>query len=206
MLEVDWHPLLYFHVRLCCVVPYTCVPASQQDAVCHFSEAPYRTLHCSTHCRVKVKCVCTASRFRGQRWGQSLDSATSRCRTVVCWSPRSGHPVSLFKWATGESVHDVIRWRCIQTGPDRYPQGAGIAQCVERRTEKPGAILTRVRVPRFSFSFPVSAFSADSLTVSAQPPCAIACINICADVNNPKHWQPYHCLDTRKHAHTGSNG
>ena len=100
----------------------------------------------------------------------------------------------------------VIRWRCIQTGPDRYPQGAGIAQCVERRTEKPGAILTRVRVPRFSFSFPESAFSADSLTMCAQPPCAIACINICADVNNPKHWQPYHCLDTRKHAYTGSNG
>ena len=38
-----------------------------------------------------------------------------------------------------------------------------------------------------------------SLTVSVQPPCAIACINICAHVKNPKHWQPYHCLDERKY-------
>ena len=35
--------------------------------------------------------------------------------------------------------------------------------------------------------FPQSAFSADSLTVSAQPPCATACINICEHVKNPKH-------------------
>ena len=36
------------------------------------------------------------------------------------------------------------------------------------------------------------------LTVSVQPPCAIARINICAHVKNPKHWQPYHCLDLGK--------
>ena len=29
------------------------------------------------------------------------------------------------------------------------------------------------------------------LRVSVQPPCAIACINICARVKDPKHWQPY---------------
>jgi len=57
--------------------------------------------------------------------------------------------------------------------------------------------------------FPQSAFSAHSLTVSAQPPCATACINICVStlkipnicvhVKTPTHWQPYHCLDTRKY-------
>ena len=46
-----------------------------------------------------------------------------------------------------------------------------------------GAILTRVRVPGATRDcLPESAFSADSLTVSVQPPCAIACINICAHV------------------------
>ena len=29
------------------------------------------------------------------------------------------------------------------------------------------------------------------------PPCAVACTNICAHVKNLKHWQSYHCLDTR---------
>ena len=48
-------------------------------------------------------------------------------------------------------------------------------------------------------SLTVSTFSADSLTVSVQPPCAITCINSCVHVKNPKHWQPYHCLDTRKY-------
>ena len=33
----------------------------------------------------------------------------------------------------------------------------------------------------------------DSLTVLAQSPCAIACINVCTRVKNPKHWQPHHC-------------
>ena len=35
----------------------------------------------------------------------------------------------------------------MQTGTDRYSEGAAIAQWVERPTEKPGAVLTRVRVP-----------------------------------------------------------
>ena len=45
---------------------------------------------------------------------------------------------------------------------------------------------------RLGIFLPELAFSAVSpLTVSVQPPCAIACINICAHVKNPKHWQPY---------------
>ena len=47
---------------------------------------------------------------------------------------------------------------------------------------------------------PQSNSSADCLTVPVQPQCAIACINICVHVKknkNKKHWQPYHCLDTK---------
>ena len=78
--------------------------------------------------------------------------------------------------------------------------GAGIAQLVQRPTEKTGPVLTRVRVPGAAKVFvPESTFRFQCLTLSVQPPCAIAGINICVHVKNPKHWQPYHCLDTRKY-------
>ena len=77
--------------------------------------------------------------------------------------------------------------------------GAGIAQLVERLTEKLGAILTRVRVPGAAreFSPRVSFRCRLSYGVRAAPLCAIACINICVHVKNLKHGQPYHCLDTQ---------
>ena len=74
--------------------------------------------------------------------------------------------------------------------------GTGIAQLVEFLTEKPDAILTWVWV--LSVARDLSP-SADSPAMSIEPPCAIACIDICAHVNNPRHWQPYPSLDTRKH-------
>ena len=73
---------------------------------------------------------------------------------------------------------------------------------VECSTEKPDAILTRVRVPGAAtdlspgVNFPGNV---DSRTVSAHPLCAVARINIGAHVKSPKHWQPYQCLDTRKY-------
>ena len=71
------------------------------------------------------------------------------------------------------------------------PVRDGIAQLVEHQTEKPGAILMKVQFPGAARDFLAdSAFSADCLTVSVQPPCAITCLNICAHVENPKHWQP----------------
>ena len=83
--------------------------------------------------------------------------------------------------------------------------GAAIAQLVERQTDKAGAILiwggfeSPVRQGMF---LPQSASSADFLTLSVPPPCAIACIYTCAVVKNPKHWQPYRYLDTGKyHTH-----
>ena len=67
--------------------------------------------------------------------------------------------------------------------------GSGIAQLVERPAEKTGKV----------FLLPESTFSFQCLTLSVQPPCAIAGINICVHVKNPKHWQPYLCLNTRKY-------
>ena len=62
-----------------------------------------------------------------------------------------------------------------------YRQGAETVQLVERPTEKPSTILTRVRVPGATRDFlKKSTSSADSLTVFVQPRCAIACINSCA--------------------------
>ena len=85
--------------------------------------------------------------------------------------------------------------------------GARIAQLVESPTEKSWCNTGSGSSPRwvkgfFIFFNPQSASSADSLTVSLQPLCAIACIDIHAHVKNTRHWQPCHCLDTRKcHTH-----
>ena len=67
---------------------------------------------------------------------------------------------------------------------------AGIAQLVECLTEKPGAILTWVRVPSTAKDFLPGQFSVHSLMMSVLPARATACINICMHVKNPKHWQP----------------
>ena len=85
-------------------------------------------------------------------------------------------------------------------------RSGGIAQRVDHPTGKPGAILMcRFESQVWQGTFlPEPASSADSLMVSAQPPCAIACINICAHVKNLKHWQPYHCLDRQKYCTHGS--
>ena len=37
--------------------------------------------------------------------------------------------------------------------------------------------------------------SVQTRTLFLHPSCAIAYIKICAHVENPKYWQPYHCLD-----------
>ena len=51
---------------------------------------------------------------------------------------------------------------------------------------------------------PESTSSADSLAVSIQPSCAVACINIRVHVKDPQFWQPYHWLDTEiLHTHMG---
>ena len=62
--------------------------------------------------------------------------------------------------------------------------GAWIAQLVECPTEKPGAILTQVRVPGATRDFSPSVNFQCRLTVSIQPPCSLTRINICEHVTN----------------------
>ena len=67
-------------------------------------------------------------------------------------------------------------------------RGAGVAQLVESPTEKPGAILTRIRVPGAARdSSPRVSFQCRLSYGVRTAPCAIACINIYAHVKNPKH-------------------
>ena len=49
------------------------------------------------------------------------------------------------------------------------------------------------------FFFAPSQLSVQTLTVSVQLQCAIACISSCAHFKHPKLWQPYNCLDTQKY-------
>ena len=77
---------------------------------------------------------------------------------------------------------------------------AGMTLLVLCLTEKPGAILMQVRVPGVARDFsPRVNFQCIPVIVSMQPSCAMACMKICVHVKNPKHWQPYYCLDTRKY-------
>ena len=61
---------------------------------------------------------------------------------------------------------------------------AGIAHLVQRLTERckiDAGLSPPVRKGTFS----------QSLTVTVQPPCAIACIKICGYVKNPKDWYTF---------------
>ena len=74
---------------------------------------------------------------------------------------------------------------------------AKIAQLVEHPTEKLGIMLMQIWVldaPR-DFSPRVSV-QCRHFCCLYSPLCAVACIDICVHVKNPKHWQPYHFLDT----------
>ena len=88
---------------------------------------------------------------------------------------------------------------------------AGMAQLVQHPTEKPGAILTRVRIPGAFFSPPPppqeSTFSADSLTVSGQP---LVCnrihqhLRVRYKILKAQAAIVYHCLDSSNVPNIGS--
>ena len=85
--------------------------------------------------------------------------------------------------------------------------GIGVAQLVERQTEKPGAILTRFQVPVRQIIFlPESASSADSLTVSVHPPCAIACITSVCTLTIPNAGSCTVVWTHKNTTHTDRNG
>ena len=77
--------------------------------------------------------------------------------------------------------------------------GGGVAQRVQRPTETPGVILTRLRVPGAARDFFPTVRTL--LGCPYSPLCAVACIS-CAHVRNSKHWQPYSFLGHTKILHT----
>ena len=85
--------------------------------------------------------------------------------------------------ADGTKTRDVVYFACLS--------GRSYLSPGEWSTADAGSISVRQGI-----FLPESTFSADSLTVSVQPPCAIACINIGTYVKDPKDWQPYLCLNT----------
>ena len=61
-------------------------------------------------------------------------------------------------------------------------------------------MLTQIWVPGAARDFlPRVNFQCWLLQCLYSPPCAIACISICALFKNPKQWQPYQCLDTQNY-------
>ena len=79
----------------------------------------------------------------------------------------------------------------------------GIAQLGERLTEKAGAIQTQGWVPGVAGIFSQSTSSATLLVLwclySSHVQSHFACINSCVHIKNPKRWQLYYSLDTRKY-------
>ena len=77
-----------------------------------------------------------------------------------------------------------------------------VAQLVERQVQHAADAASTPQCTKGLFL--QSTFRQDFLTVPVQPPCAMAFINICEHTNDPKHRQPYHCLDKETTAHTKS--
>ena len=120
--------------------------------------------------------------------------------TVRNWSQCSNtlHSFMLLVWGLSTAAaKGELKQRCKLAWKHRK-LGAQIAQLLEHQTQKPGAIRMLVWVPRCGKGFLSQGWlSVQTLAVSVQPPCAVACINTCAHVKNLKHWQPYHCLGTK---------
>ena len=76
--------------------------------------------------------------------------------------------------------------------------GGGVAQWVEHRTGTPP---TQVRFPDAARNFSPSANFQCRLTYGVRtPPCAVACIYICAHVNDPVvHVRPWWIMEPLKH-------
>ena len=108
-------------------------------------------------------------------------------------------PTSRRKDVVNQCLESAVR-----TAPGKAGGGAGgtgIVQLVERPPEKARRNTDASSSPRCGKGF----FSQSQLPVQTllrcpySPLCAIAFIDFCAHVKNPKAWQPYHCLDTRKY-------
>ena len=81
-----------------------------------------------------------------------------------------------------------------------YIYGTGVAQFVERPTEKPGAILTRARVPGAARDFsPRVSFQCSLLRCLYSPRVQLHVSTSVCMLKNPKHWQTYLYFDTCKY-------
>ena len=80
--------------------------------------------------------------------------------------------------------------------------GGGGAQLVEHWMEKLSTTLTQVWFPSVAMHFSPTGNFQCRLSYSVQSPCVVTCINICAHVKSPQHWQPYQCPNTNKILHT----
>ena len=75
--------------------------------------------------------------------------------------------------------------------------GGDVAELLKRQA---GTLATVMAVtPRCGNGCFSQSPRADSLTVFVQPPGVTECSNICGIVEDPKHRQPHHCLETQKY-------
>ena len=106
---------------------------------------------------------------------------------------RKGNQMTALKFQTGE-------WH--QTSPASLQGSAGRAL-----DQKAGHNTDAGLIPQCSKGFfSQSQLTAKTLTVFAQPPCAVTCVNICAHTDNPKHRKPTTVWAHRHATHTDRNG
>ena len=121
-----------------------------------------------------ILCVCVCA-----MWWETTVVFKLWCHNAKLWwqlstFTSSGFPILL---PTGKDATVLLTMYIIQ----------GIAQLVQCQTKIPGTGFF------FQSTFNADYYS-DYTTLRT-----IACLNICMHVQNPTHWQRYHCLDTWKY-------
>ena len=120
------------------------------------------------------------------------------------WRPNQVH---LNKTKTVTPVHALVSGRrqlqdyfilnyysqsTVKVTSVRNGQDSSVGRAWDRKARR-NANASSVRFSGAAKGFSPSQLSVKTLAlnVSVQPPCAIACINMCADVKNPRQWQPH---------------
>ena len=102
---------------------------------------------------------------------------------------------------------DVIRWHIVHfLGSDRASSHPSVTLSGDSSVRRVSDWKKQAQYWRRSESLvwqvtflPQSGFTSDYLPLIVQPPCAIAGVITRSRVKNPTHWQPYHCMDSRKY-------
>ena len=76
---------------------------------------------------------------------------------------------------------------------ENFPRGgdSSVGRASDRKARRNTDTVSTTQCDKGFFFFSESTSSADSVTVSVQPSCAIAYVNNCAHVKSPEEWQPY---------------